>query len=424
MSEFNRIDTDIFNNLSSLFPSMGFKKGKAMQWVSPFKLDGSQPKIKRDDKTVASLHNGRIWLLEQGGDNLTLYDWLGQYLGVEPLDWYKSNGFQNEYIPTTASRIKSLEHEIKAKERQEYETIDKKEQQANQRQTMAITLDTLIKQSIPIETGSHQANYLEARGIAPCAYSQARNMFSLNDKSGHHILTVFRDNKGVAYSGQIIRNVTASIINGQPKGVKRKKEWIAGSGKNQLGVNSLACRLFDWQSDTIGICEGFENALSISVMLGNIELPKQPKYGFYCDDRYTLSPKDTLRFKEKKQSIITEHETEGRIISSMGAEYWAWELLRASRSNKLEAWGITPALQPMPLWAVASAGNIASFEPPKHVKNVILFIDDDKAGNKAYDQLKERIGRNITLIKMFIDEVGFKGDWNDYLVKKQREVIY
>lgn len=53
---------------------------RGSQWTGACRLDGSPHG--RWDKVVCSIYNDKVWLLEQGGNSLSIIDWLIEYGGV------------------------------------------------------------------------------------------------------------------------------------------------------------------------------------------------------------------------------------------------------------------------------------------------------------------------------------------------------
>lgn len=54
------------------------RRGKS--WYGACRLSGEPHG--RWDKIIGCMHNGKVWLLEQGGDSMSIIDWLMQYGGV------------------------------------------------------------------------------------------------------------------------------------------------------------------------------------------------------------------------------------------------------------------------------------------------------------------------------------------------------
>lgn len=71
----------IFTRISEIFPSMGFV-WSGNSWNSPLKLDGSNPKSPRRDKTRI-LHNYPYRILEQGGETIGVIDYYMQRNGLD-----------------------------------------------------------------------------------------------------------------------------------------------------------------------------------------------------------------------------------------------------------------------------------------------------------------------------------------------------
>lgn len=71
----------IFTRISEIFPSMGFIWG-GNSWNSPLKLDGSNPKSPRRDKTRI-LQNYPYRILEQGGETIGVIDYYMQRNGLD-----------------------------------------------------------------------------------------------------------------------------------------------------------------------------------------------------------------------------------------------------------------------------------------------------------------------------------------------------
>lgn len=73
----------------------------------------------------------------------------------------------------------------------------------------------------------------------------------------------------------------------------------------------------------------------------------------------------------------------------------------------------------VPVWAVLSAGNMEKFCPPKGVKNLIVFADNDKnfVGQRAAYFCANRAASAGVSVKIETpDKVGL--DWNDVLIKR------
>lgn len=81
-------------------------------------------------------------------------------------------------------------------------------------------------------------------------------------------------------------------------------------------------------------------------------------------------------------------------------------------------------LSNLPVWACLTAGNLASFIPPKNIKTLIVAMDYDVkgAGQNSFEKLKERLSverPDITLIpvspeRYFVPKENAKGiDWDD-----------
>ena len=74
----------IFERLDSIFPEMDFHF-RGSTWESPYKLDGSNPKIPRRDKSVVTA-KGKGVILEQGGDSLWIIDYFMDRRGLSYTD--------------------------------------------------------------------------------------------------------------------------------------------------------------------------------------------------------------------------------------------------------------------------------------------------------------------------------------------------
>ena len=75
-----RLIPEIYDNLSIFFPGMDFiYTGKS--WISPYKLDGTNPKTPRRDKTVVTARVPGL-ILEQGGEAVSIIDYYADLNGL------------------------------------------------------------------------------------------------------------------------------------------------------------------------------------------------------------------------------------------------------------------------------------------------------------------------------------------------------
>lgn len=73
-------DPAAFAAIDRLFPNHRFTQDYRGNWLSPLKLDGSDPHKPRKDKTIISSNNP-AFALEQGGGSVRLIDWYAQLNG-------------------------------------------------------------------------------------------------------------------------------------------------------------------------------------------------------------------------------------------------------------------------------------------------------------------------------------------------------
>ena len=84
----NELYPTLFNSIDRAFPELNFQHS-AKGWISPLKLDGSNPKKPRRDKTVVTKTAPGI-ILEQGGEVLSLVDYVMRRDSVDLLTAIKT----------------------------------------------------------------------------------------------------------------------------------------------------------------------------------------------------------------------------------------------------------------------------------------------------------------------------------------------
>jgi DNA primase catalytic core len=109
------INNAIFQSADSVFPELSLERCKS-GWRSSKKLDGSPSRDNRKDKTVIT--SGRNRLLEQGGETLSFWDYIGRREGIrEPKEIYKKlaslAGFELQRSPRRSEKISIVPKDVK-----------------------------------------------------------------------------------------------------------------------------------------------------------------------------------------------------------------------------------------------------------------------------------------------------------------------
>jgi phage/plasmid primase-like uncharacterized protein len=66
----------------------------------------------------------------------------------------------------------------------------------------------------------------------------------------------------------------------------------------------------------------------------------------------------------------------------------------------------------LPAWTTLSAGNLARFTSPLHIKNLVIAADNDRAGRQVASMLRDRASHSIAVTVTPPSQCF--NDWNDW----------
>ncbi len=139
---------------------------------------------------------------------------------------------------------------------------------------------------------------------------------------------------------------------------KADKRWLPGNGPRNMDATGGAVRLSPMSGDTLGLCEGVEDALAVMTM-------------------------------------------NGRLTSAY------------SPNEACKIYGLPEHLADIPVWSVLSSSNMKSFMPPEGCKKVVIFGDPDKAGTSKALELSDKL--HVMGIEVERYYPHGLGDFNDML---------
>lgn len=123
-----RLIPALFERTDSVFPEMSFRY-RGNRWESPFKLDGTDPKTPRRDKSVITSRSQGV-ILEQGGEALSVLDYYSQ-----------KHSLQNGETLRELSRLCGLEEEYRELSRR-YAEEKKRQNNMTRKPTQTESRDT------------------------------------------------------------------------------------------------------------------------------------------------------------------------------------------------------------------------------------------------------------------------------------------
>jgi hypothetical protein len=340
----------VFEKLPVLMPEMGFSRVSADRYESPFKIGGTEPQKPRKDKTKARLFSDGIEIREEGEDPKRLESVLTNSYRDSMQIIRELLGVHNFYSDTPR-RSNSLP------KREGFED--------NSKTINAIPAGVVIGEKLSDLSYTAQkfaGEYFEKRGFYSNSSALALCSHRGGGKSRESIAVEWFSPEGISCGFGY--HIDPEKVNGRFTG-KAFKGWFKGESPKRNGALGGAVRLIPLYGDTLGICEGVEDALAImwrngaTIQNGGIQFK-------LCAKQY-------------------------------------------SKSNQ-----IPDELSLIPVWASLSADNLVKFIPPPSIRKIIVFGDNDTAGEKAFKALEKKLlSEGISVAKMLPPS---GKDWNEYLL--------
>lgn len=341
MSKIEPVWEDVYTGLPALLPDMQFK-WSAGRWESPCRLDGSMSK--RPDRTTAVLMDNGVVLFSNGtGGNMRLEKYMQEYKGAATYYEALKLIVGDLVAPSTRSRSASPRpRSMDKKERvypQHISQLSERSVGMFYLRSRGITVDVSLLDSL------HDA-IAPDRGIKP----QFKNLPCIACSwTGH-------DGKQGGYMCIVPTYSTDGKYTGNAA-----KPFLSGNGHRQTGTTGGAIRVSNRYTDTVAVCEGVEDAISLMMMNGH----------------YTPSSAITCR-----------------------------------------RYGLPQEFAGVPVWATASCSNMSNFEPPQGVHTVWICADANAPGIDSGKKLQDRLQAKGIRVH-WMDTGNEEIDYNDYYRMKQ-----